>query len=35
MEESRFRLTMLAYAKLAKTPGKFQRFTGLTVAEFD
>ncbi len=26
---------MLTYAKLAKTPTKFQRFTGLTVQEFD
>lgn len=26
---------MLSYAKLAKTPSKFQRFTGLTVEEFD
>ena len=26
---------MLTYAKLAKTPSKFQRFTGLTVEEFD
>jgi hypothetical protein len=26
---------MLTYAKLAKTPAKFQRFTGLTVEEFD
>ena len=26
---------MLTYAKLAKTPTKFQRFTGLTVEEFD
>lgn len=26
---------MLTYPKLAKTPSKFQRFTGLTVAEFD
>jgi len=26
---------MLTYAKLAKTPARFQRFTGLTVEEFD
>ena len=26
---------MLTYAKLTKTPAKFQRFTGLTVKEFD
>ena len=26
---------MLTYAKLVKTPSKFQRFTGLTVEEFD
>ncbi|MBW4539548.1 MAG: hypothetical protein KME43_10450 [Myxacorys chilensis ATA2-1-KO14] len=26
---------MLTYAKLVKTPGKFQRFTGLTVEEFN
>jgi hypothetical protein len=26
---------MLTYVKLAKTPSKFQRFTGLTVEEFD
>ncbi len=26
---------MLTYAKLTKTPTKFQRFTGLTVEEFD
>ena len=26
---------MLTYAKLTKTPIKFQRFTGLTVEEFD
>jgi hypothetical protein len=26
---------MLTYTQLAKTPAKFQRFTGLTVAEFD
>jgi len=26
---------MLTYAKLAQTPAKFQRFTGLTVEEFD
>ena len=26
---------MLTYAKLSKTPAKFQRFTGLSVEEFD
>ncbi|MBW4542059.1 MAG: hypothetical protein KME43_23390 [Myxacorys chilensis ATA2-1-KO14] len=35
MEESPSCPAMLTYAKLAKTPAKFQRFTGLTVEEFD
>jgi hypothetical protein len=35
MEEVSSCLAMLTYAKLSKTPTKFQRFTGLTVEEFD